>query len=226
MGRVVEIAGPGAAGRGYLAEPASGRGLPVVVVQEAWGLGPQIEDVVDQFAVEGFTALAPDLQGGHPPAEPDAADELMMALNLDEAARRASTAVDMAAELAGRDRVGVTGFGMGGVLALALAARRPDRVVAVVPWYGAVPWAAVEPDWSPLAAKVLGHYAEKDHRVPPARVAALQHALDEQGKDATLHVVPGADHGYFDDTRPEAHDPEASRACWNETVTFLHNELG
>ena len=225
MGRIVELTGAGPSGRGYLAESPSGGSLPVVVVGEAWGLGTHVEDVVDQFAVEGFTALAPDLRGGRPPAEPDSADELMMSLNLDEAARRASAAVDTVTDVAGRDRVGVTGFGMGGALALALAARRPDRVAAVVTWYGAVPWAAVEPDWSPLAAKVLGHYAEKDHRVPPARVAALQHALDQLGKDATLHVVPGADHGYFDDTRPEVHDPEASRACWNETVTFLHNEL-
>jgi carboxymethylenebutenolidase len=226
MGRIVELAGAGPNGRGYLAGPASGGWLPVVVVQEAWGLGPHVQDVVDQFAVEGFTALAPDLRGGGPPADPDAADELVMALNLDEAARRASTAVDTVADAAGRERVGVTGFGMGGALALAIAAHRPDRVAAVVPWYGAVPWASVEPDWSPLTAKVLGHYAEKDHRVPPARVAALQHALDQLGKDATLHVVPGTDHGYFDDTRSDVHDPEASRACWNETVTFLHNELG
>ncbi len=57
-------------------------------------------------------------------------------------------------------------------------------------------------------------------------VAQLQGKLDAAGKEADLHVVPGADHAFFNDTRPEVHDAEASRACWSETVTFLRNELG
>jgi carboxymethylenebutenolidase len=130
------------------------------------------------------------------------------------------------AEVAGSDRVGVTGFCMGGGLALVLAARRPDKVKAVVPWYGLIPWPGAEPDWSTLDAKVLGHFAENDGYFGPAAVAELQQKLDAAGKEADLHVVPGADHAFFNDTRPEVHDAEASRACWAETVTFLRNELG
>ncbi|HET6954764.1 MAG TPA: dienelactone hydrolase family protein, partial [Acidimicrobiales bacterium] len=130
------------------------------------------------------------------------------------------------AEVAGSDRVGVTGFCMGGGLALVLATRRPDMIKAVVPWYGLIPWPDAAPDWAALDAKVLGHYAGNDAFFEPAMVAELQRTLDGLGKDATLHVVPGADHAFFNDTRPEVHDPKASRACWNETVTFLRDELG
>ena len=42
---------------GYLA----GKGPAIVVIQEWWGLVPQIEGVVDRFAKEGFLAVAPHL---------------------------------------------------------------------------------------------------------------------------------------------------------------------
>ncbi len=226
MGDMVEFASNGGTAHGYLAVPEGGTGIPVVVIQEYWGLVPHIKDVVDRFAAEGFVALAPDLFHGATASEPDEAGKLMMALNVEQAAKDMSGAVDKVAEVAGSDRVGVTGFCMGGGLALVLAAHRPDKVKAVVPWYGLIPWAGAEPDWSRLDAKVLGHYAENDSSFSPAAVARFQHRLDELGKQADLHVVPRAAHAFFNDTRPEVHDPDASRACWSETVTFLRNELG
>jgi len=226
MGEMVEFPSNGATARGYLGVPARGTGIPLVVIQEWWGLVPHITDVVDRFADEGFVALAPDLYHGEATTEPDEAGKLMMTMNIDQAAKDMSGAVDKVAEVAGSDRVGVTGFCMGGGLALVLATRRPDKVKAVVPWYGLIPWPDAAPDWSALDAKVLGHYAENDGSFDPAKVAAFQQTLDELGKEANLHVVPGADHAFFNDTRPEVHDAEASRACWSETVTFLRNELG
>jgi carboxymethylenebutenolidase len=226
VGEIVEIPSNGGTATGYLAVPEAGSGIPVVVIQEWWGLVPHIEDVCDRFAAEGFVALAPDLFHGQTTTEPDEAGKLLMSMNIDQAAIEMSGAVDKGAEVAGSDRVGVTGFCVGGGLALVLAARRPDKVKAVVPWYGLIPWPGAEPDWSTLDAKVLGHYAEKDPSFGPGKVAELQHTLDRLGKDATLHVVPGVDHAFFNDTRPEVYDPEAARACWAETVTFFRNELG
>ena len=226
MGEIVEFPSNGSTAQGYLAVPEGGGGLPLVVIQEWWGLVPHIQDVCDRFAAEGFVALAPDLFHGETASEPDEAGKLMMALNVDQAARDMGGAVDKVAEVAGSDRVGVTGFCMGGGLALVVAARRPDKVKAVVPWYGLIPWPNAEPDWSQLDAKVLGHYAGNDDFFGPDQVARLQQTFDELGKDARLHVVPGADHAFFNDTRPEVHDPEASRSCFAETVEFLRATLG
>jgi carboxymethylenebutenolidase len=226
MGEIVEFASNGGTATGYLGVPEGGTGIPVVVIQEWWGLVPHIKDVVDRFAAEGFVALAPDLYNGETTTEPDEAGKLMMSMNIDQAAKDMSGAVDKVAEVAGSDRVGVTGFCMGGGLALVVAARRPDKVKAVVPWYGLIPWPNAQPDWATLDAKVLGHYAENDDYFGPAAVAEFQQTLDSLGKQADLHVVPGAEHAFFNDTRPEVHDAEASRACWSETVTFLRNELG
>ena len=226
MGEIVEFPSNGSTAQGYLAVPEGGGGLPLVVIQEWWGLVPHIQDVCDRFAAEGFVALAPDLFHGETASEPDEAGKLMMALNVEQAARDMGGAVDKVAEVAGSDRVGVTGFCMGGGLALVVAARRPDKVKAVVPWYGLIPWPNAEPDWSQLDAKVLGHYAGNDGFFGPDQVARLQQTFDELGKDARLHVVPGADHAFFNDTRPEVHDPEASQACFAETVDFLRTTLG
>ena len=226
MGEIVEFPSNGGTAQGYLAVPEGGGGIPLVVIQEWWGLVPHIQDVCDRFAAEGFVALAPDLFHGETTTEPDEAGKLMMALNVDQAARDMGGAVDKVAEVAGSDRVGVTGFCMGGGLALVLAAKRPDKVKAAVPWYGLIPWPDAEPDWSQLEAKVLGHYAGEDDFFGPDKVADLQRKLDEAGKDARLHVVDGAEHAFFNDDRPEVHHPEASQACFAETVEFLRDTLG
>ena len=227
MGEIVEFPSNGGTAQGYLAVPDGGGGIPLVVIQEWWGLVPHIQDVCDRFAAEGFVALAPDLFHGETITEPDEAGKLMMALNVDQAARDMSGAVDKVAEVAGSDRVGVTGFCMGGGLALVLAAKRPDKVKAVVPWYGLIPWPDAEPDWSQLDAKVLGHYAGEDDFFGPDKVADLQRKLDDAGKDARLHVVEGADHAFFNDDRPEVYDPPSAGTAWARTIElFRHNLPG
>src|SRR4051794_4962246 len=163
MGSMVEFPSNGSTGGGYFA-PAEGGGPGVVVIQEWWGLVPHITDVCDRFAAAGFSALAPDLYHGDsvPNTEPDEAGKLMMALNVGRAVKDMSGAV---AFLQGSDAVtsngvGVIGFCMGGGMALVLACERPDAIVACAPFYGLIPWAHAEPDWSKLQAKVRGHYAE------------------------------------------------------------------
>src|SRR3954466_1236167 len=94
MGEMVQF--PFADGNtgGYLATPNKGSGPGVVVIQEWWGLVDHIKDVCDRFAKEGFTALAPDLYHGEATPERDEAGKLMMALNIDKAAKDMSGAVD------------------------------------------------------------------------------------------------------------------------------------
>jgi carboxymethylenebutenolidase len=223
MGEMVEFHSNGGTASGYLAD---GGGAGVVVIQEWWGLVPHIKDVADRFAAAGFTALAPDLFHGETTTEPDGAGKLMMALNLERAAKDMSGAVDFLTERTGRPAVGVTGFCMGGGLTLVLACQRPDAVKAAVPWYGAIPWPTAQPDWSALEASVLGHYGEKDAWASPEAAHALEEQLRSLGKDATIHVYQGADHAFFNDTRPEVYDPDASQVAFDRTVEFLRAHLG
>ena len=226
MGEMIEFPSNGSTATGYLAMPPSGGGVPLVVIQEWWGLVPHIIDVCDRFAAEGFVALAPDLYHGQQTTEPDEAGKLMMTLNLEQAAKDMGGAVDEVALRGGGDRVGVTGFCMGGGLALMLACSRPDRVKACVTWYGLIPWGGANPDWAALDGPVLGHYAENDGFFTPAAVAELSDKLASLGKDAELIVHPGVDHAFFNDTRPEVYDAATAGAAWQQSVGFLLTNLG
>lgn len=226
MGEIIEFASNGGTASGYLATPAGGTGLPLVVIQEWWGLVPHIQDVCDRFAAEGFVALAPDLYRGEQTTEPDEAGKLMMALNMAQAAKDMSGAVDEVARRSGSDRVGVTGFCMGGGLALVAATQRPDKIKACVPWYGLIPWPDAQPDWDALDAAVLGHYAEKDGFFSPEAARELEADLRGRGKDVEIVIHAGCDHAFFNDTRPEVYDPEASRSAWERTLRFFRSHLG
>ena len=222
MGERISFKSNGATCDGYL---ANGGGPGVIVIQEWWGLVPHIEDVADRFAAAGFTALAPDLYHGESSTEPDGAGKLMMGLNLVQAAKDLSGAVDWLQSATGRNKVGVVGYCMGGGLALVLACQRPDAVAAVAPYYGVIPWPSAQPDWSQLQGKVVGEYAELDDFAGPEVVNALEAQLKALGKDATLHVHAGAQHAFFNDARPDVYDTAASAIAFARTLELFRTSL-
>jgi carboxymethylenebutenolidase len=211
--------------QGYLAEPVVGQGPGVVVIQEWWGVNDHIKDVVDRFAAEGFTALAPDLYDGRVVQEPDEAAKAMMALALGETSKRMVGAVRELERRTGREGVGVVGFCMGGGLAYVLAAEDPEHVRALVPFYGVIPWEGAEPDYGRIQAAIQGHYAEHDDFASPERVRALEQRLAELGKQVEFFIYPGTHHAFFNDTRPEVYDQLAARQAWDRTIAFLREQL-
>jgi carboxymethylenebutenolidase len=227
MGSIVEFPSNGTTGSGYFAPAEGGSGPGVIVIQEWWGLVPHIRDVVDRFAAAGFSALAPDLYRGETTTEPDEAGKLMMTLSLERAAKDMRGAVGYLKghESVTSSGVGVTGFCMGGGLALMLAAQEPQDVAACVPFYGLIPWEAAEPDWSALDCPVHGHYAERDGFFGPDKVEALRDRLTELGKDVELTVHADVDHAFFNDDRPEVYDAETARGCWEDTVEFFREHV-
>ncbi len=227
MGEIVEFPSNGRGASGYLAVPDAGGGPGVIVIQEWWGLVPHITDVCDRFAAAGFVALAPDLYHGRSTTEPDEAGKIMMALNLDAAARDMGGAVDYLRSLDSvtSTGVGVIGFCMGGGLAMMLATQRPDAIVACAPFYGIIPWEAAEPDWSALAAPMRGHFASEDDFFSPDKVSALQARLEGLGKDVDFVVHAGADHAFFNDTRPEVYDASHSAEAWDATIAFFRQTI-
>src|SRR5437879_5979201 len=118
-GEMIEFAANGGTTKGYLSKPASGSGPGVIVVQEWWGLDDGTRAIADRLAAEGFVALAPDLFHGDMAREPGEAQKMMMALNVDEAAKELRGAAQaLKANGAAGDKVGSVGFCMGGQLAL------------------------------------------------------------------------------------------------------------
>ena len=229
MGENISFASNGSTADGYLARPASGSGPGVLVVQEWWGLVPQIKRTCDRLADNGFVALAPDLFHGDVAqhTEMDKANQLMSTLPMDRAARDMRGAVDylLAHEAVPGAKVGVVGFCMGGMLALLLAANEGDKIGAAVPFYGA-PLGDNAPDWSNLSAPVRGHFAGADDFFPADAVTALESELRGMSKDVEFTVYPGLGHAFGnEDNALGTHNPEATDRAWTATLAFLHEKL-
>ena len=228
--RTSNFASNGDTDGGYLVRPAGGSGPGVVVVQEWWGLDSGIKEMADRLGAAGFVALVPDLYHGElaEHTEMDKAAQLMTTLPPDRAARDMSGAVDY---LAGHDAVtgdgiGVVGFCMGGMLAFLLATGRPDKIKAVVAFYG-FPQGDMEPDWSKLQAPVRGHMAENDDFFGPEAAHALEAKLQGMGKDVQLTVHPGTGHAFMAPHNALGTRDEALAAkIWPGRVAFLHEQLG
>jgi carboxymethylenebutenolidase len=230
VAETVEFESNGKPASGYLVTPAGGSGPGVLVIQEWWGLDPGIKEMADRLGEAGFVALAPDLYHGELAGhdEMDKAAHLMQGLPPDRAGRDMSGAVDF---LAGHsavtgDGIGVVGFCMGGMLSFIIGANRPDRVKALVPFYG-FPQGEREPDWSRLAATVRGHMAEHDEFFTPAAARDLEARLRAMGKDVTLTVHAGTGHAFMSPHDAfGTYDAELAAQVWPEVVSFLHATLG
>jgi carboxymethylenebutenolidase len=229
MAETVEFPSNGTTASGYLVKPSSGSGPGVLVIQEWWGLDSGIKTMADRLGAAGFVALVPDLYHGELAAhdEMDKAAHLMQSMPPDRAGRDMSGAVDYLASHSAvtSDGIGVVGFCMGGMLSFLIAANRPDKVKAVVPFYG-FPQGAMEPDWSKLTASISGHMAEHDDFFPPAAAHALEAKLRGMGKDVTLTVHPGTGHAFMGPHNALGTlNATLGDQIWPEVVSFLREHV-
>ena len=121
--------------------------------------------------------------------------------------------------------IGVVGFCMGGMLSFIIAANRPDKVKAVVPFYG-FPQGASEPDWSKLTAAISGHMAEHDSFFSPEAARALEAKLRAMGKNVTLTVHAGTGHAFMGPHNAlGTFNAEVAGKVWPQAVAFLKENL-
>ena len=223
----VEFQANGDTAPGYLAVPESGSGPGTIVLQEWWGLEAHIEDICDRFAAEGFFALAPDLYRGETTDQPDEAQQKMMALSMDQAAKDMSGAVDFLAGQEGyrSDGVGSVGFCLGGGLSVWAATVNP-KVRAAVTYYYVMPHG--KPDFSKVRGPVQGHFGTADDFVSVEDAKALEQEIaGASGQPVEFHFYEGAGHAFFNDTnRLGTYDADAAKQSWERTVSFLRSNLG
>lgn len=208
----------------YLAQPDDAAKHPaLVVIQEWWGLVPHIKDVAERFAREGFIALAPDLYHGQVAAEPDEARKLAMALDRTRAVNEVLAAVAYLKSLdaTAPKKVGIVGWCMGGGLALSTAAQG-DSIGAVVAFYGRP---LDSNDTAKLRVPVLGLYAEHDHGIPPDAARAFEAELQKHGMPHEIHIYPGVEHAFFNDTRPHIYNRAAAEDAWQKTLAWFRKYL-
>lgn len=221
----ITYSGPdGATLMGHLARPDDGRPHPgVVVIQEWWGLDGHIKDVTNRFAAAGYVALAPDLYHGVVASEPDEARKLVMELDMVAAVDEIGSALDalLARDDVSGEKAGIVGFCMGGRLTL-LAARTHENIGAAVAFYGSplTPAEAAE-----VKAPVLGLYGALDGGIAVADVETMRDALEAAGITTTVVIYEGAQHAFFNDTRANSYNAEASADAWTRTLAWFEEYL-
>jgi carboxymethylenebutenolidase len=117
-------------------------------------------------------------------------------------------------------RVASVGFCMGGGLSGQLAVRDHALAGAVI-FYGQAPEAGQVPS---IACPILGLYGENDPRTN-ASVAPFEQAMRAAGMPLEVHMLPGAGHAFFNDTRASFH-AGAARKATARTLGFLNEVLG
>lgn len=222
----IEIA-PGFAG--YLATPPAGAGPGLLLFQEIFGVNAHIQQVADQYAMDGFTVLAPDVfwrqaprvELGYAGDDRQRALELMKAYGNDQATSdiQASAAALRGLAVASGPRIGAIGYCMGGRLAyLAAAGAVVDTAVA---YYGGGIQNLLDRAGG-IRCPIQYHYAGHDENIPPAAVEAVRAAM--AGKPHELHLYPQGHHGFNCWARAAYHAPSAALAH-GRTLTFLAQAL-
>ncbi len=213
---------------GYLASPANPQGAPaVVVIQEWWGLNDQIRGVADRLAAAGYLALVPDLYRGEMTVEEEEAHHLMSNLDFGDAtAQDIRGAVNYLKTHA--QKVGVTGFCMGGALTLLALNAIPELSAGVV-FYGMPPLEYLDP--KAIKVPVQAHWATQDEFFPAENVDKLEEKLKEGGVDLEFHRYL-AHHAFTNETAVgygriagTQYDPVWAQLAWDRALTFFSRTL-
>lgn len=209
---------------GYLARPkAKGKRPAVIVIHENRGLNPHIQDIARRLALEGFLAYAVDMLSplGGTPADEDKGRDMIGTLNADETARRIAAAVPFLEKHAeSTAKVGAVGFCWGGGMVNRIATLAPDLKAGVAYYGQQVPADQVKS----IKAALLLHYAGLDERIN-AGIPAYEAALKAAGKHFTVHVYPGVNHAFNNDTG-NRYDKAAADLAWSRTLAFFKEQLG
>jgi carboxymethylenebutenolidase len=241
----VAIPTPDGDARAYTFQPEGKGPWPAVIFfMDAPAIRPALFQMSQRLADHGYFVLLPDMFWRAGPYEPINMAEAFK----DEEARRAIFGKFMASTDPVRstrdtgafldwlakqpdvkgDKVGVTGYCMGGGLSLRAAGEYPDRVIASAGFHGGR-LATDAPD-SPhllapmIKAKVYVGGADEDAGFPPEQADRLRDALTAAGVENTVEIYAGAKHGYAPPDMP-VYNEAASERHWREMFKLFDETL-
>ena len=229
MGQMINFERPdGKESKGYLVEASQGKNAPgIVVIQEWWGLNDQIKGVAERYSKAGYRVLVPDLYRGKLALEANEAEHLMNDLDFGDAAGQDVRGAVQYLRDTGSSKVGVTGYCMGGALALLAAVHVPESDANAV-WYGYPPLEYI--DASKIHAPLLGHWGTLDQFFAIDGVDALEQKLQESNVKYEFYRYD-AKHAFANeeaDTKnlpPLGYNPEAAELAWDRTLAFFEKNL-
>jgi len=208
--------------RGSIAVPDAETGPAVLLIHEWWGLNDQIKAVAAELAKLGFVAFAIDLFDSEPVDNPDAAMQLVQALDKEAASAKLVAAIGwLAAYERGTGKVATIGWCFGGGWSLDASLATP--VDATVIYYGNVEKTAAQLE--PLYGPVLGHFATQDQFITKDMVERFEKSMAEAGKSEFLTVYwYDADHAFANPSGAR-YDASDAKLAWDRTIEFLRAGL-
>ncbi|CAN5428583.1 dienelactone hydrolase family protein [soil metagenome] len=232
--------------RAFVFKPESGSGPwpAAIIAMDAPAIRPALFEMGERLAAAGYYVLLPDLfwrAGSYPPldiaaarAGDKAAGELFAKLRASTGAGRQMTDVKACLDYIDADadakpgKVGITGYCMGGSIALRAAGTYPDRIGAAASFHGG--GMATDDERSPhllapaITAKVLVAGAIEDRSYDEAQNALLTKSLSEAGVDAEVSIWEGCKHGWVPTDMP-VHNPEGAERHWRELIALFDSTL-
>lgn len=220
----------------YLCRPEGAGPHPaVIVVMEAFGLNSHIKDVAERVAREGYVTMAPDLYHRFgSPIIPYA--DIPKAIDLLQKLEDPKVMVEIGAVLAHlkglkevrADRIGITGFCMGGRVTFLTASQHAQEIKAAVAFYaGGI---AADAPGAPInfadkiRCPVLCLFGETDAMIPLDQVRKVDETLKRLGKTYEVKVYPGAGHGFFCNERASYH-ADSAKDAWEKTRNLFDKHL-
>ncbi|WUH99262.1 dienelactone hydrolase family protein [Spirillospora sp. NBC_00431] len=211
----------------------------VLMYPDAFGIRPVLREMALELAGHGYYVLVPNVFYRHGPtpvvevpeyigeeARPAMIAQLMPLIEAHTTERILRDADAYLKFLAAQPEVSagpfaVTGYCIGGLLAMRTAVAHPDEVAAVAGFHG--PPGADGPDgFADLRAQVYLAHAETD--MTPEALDELNQSLDAAGVDYTSEIYPGTVHGFtMADT--DAFDPSALQRHWDHLLPLLDRTL-
>jgi carboxymethylenebutenolidase len=242
----VTIPTPDGDARAYVFTPDAGAGPwpAVIMYMDALAIRPAMFEMAERLASNGYYVLLPDMFWRLPPYPPMNPAEVFADADKRQALfsrfmgstdpKRAMSDTGAFLDWLGRqpnakaDKVGVTGYCMGGAMALRAAGNFPDRIAAAGAFHagGVVTDQADSPHLlaPKIKAKVFVGGADQDSHFTDAQLETLKTAFADAGVKGEVTIYRGALHGYAPRDMP-VFDAQACERHWRDTLELFNGTL-
>ena len=223
MGKNIDLtAADGHKFSAYVAEPAGKPKGALVVVMEIFGVNSHIKRVTDEYAADGYLAIAPaffdrverGLDVGYTPPDIEKARGLMQKMNFNDPLKDVEAAKH---HVAAAGKTGIIGYCWGGATSFKAACNVDGLACAVAYYGGGIPSMINEKPKCP----VQFHWGEADASIPLEKAKEVA----EKHKDQEHYFYPGAGHGFNCEQRG-SYNAEAAKLARTRTLEFLRKHIG
>ncbi|MPZ41983.1 MAG: dienelactone hydrolase family protein [Betaproteobacteria bacterium] len=222
MGKTIELtAADGHKFSAYRAEPAGKPRGALIVIMEIFGVNSHIRAVADDYASEGYLAIAPamfdrvqpGLDIGYTPPDIEVGRAAMQKMKLDDAIKDVAAAL---ADVKSAGKVGIVGYCWGGTVSWKSASSVDGLSGAIAYYGGGIPGLIGEKPKVP----VMFHWGETDQSIPLDKAKEVAAAHKDQ-----QHFFYPAGHGFNCDQRG-SYNADASKLAKSRSLEFLRKHVG